>query len=99
MLIEECVVSAKTPRDGKLEVSPDAAHRLRALGTAFVVRVADRWADGRLSRLECTCARRSEGTHVHHFVESPVLMGLMAGARVEIEMDAASGEITIASTD
>ena len=95
MLIDQCVVSSKTPRDGKLEVSQDAATRLRALGETFVVRVEDRSAHGRVSRMECTCGRRTGGTHVHHFVESPLLMGLAAGATVDVVMDEARGEVGI----
>jgi len=98
MMIDQCVVSTKTPRDGKLEVSQDAAEYLRALGETFVVRVEDRSADGCLRRLECTCGRRSGGTHVHHFVESPLLMVLVAGATVDVVLDAARGEVAIART-
>jgi hypothetical protein len=87
MLLEQRPVSPKTPLDGKLEISPAAAARLAALGTEFPLASAGGTGLGRLQSLACTCAKGAGGSHVHHFVESPLLRALVPGSEVRVELD------------
>ena len=75
-VLEVRTVSRKTARDGKHEISPATAARLRALATGldFIVDgVRDR---GRVESMACTC--RPEA-HEHWFIQSDALRGLEAG--------------------
>ena len=87
MLLEHRLVSRKTPLDGKLEISPAAASRLSTLGADFLVASGGREERARLESMACTCAKGAGERHVHHFVESPLLKALSAGAQVRLEMD------------
>lgn len=87
MLLDERTVSRKTPLDGRLEISPPAADRLAALGDEFALVSAGRAGRGRLRSLPCTCAKGSGSDHVHHFLESPLLVTLTPGADVRVELD------------
>ena len=89
MLIDERPVSRKTPLDGKLEISPEAAARLGALGEEFALASAGRAGRGRLEAMTCTCAKAaSAGSHLHHFIESPLLKALVPGSSVRVELEA-----------
>ena len=99
MFLEQRIVSRKTPLDGKLEVSPAVAGRLDALGAEFPVAALGREGRGWLEALECSCAKAAEGRHVHHFVVSPLLRGLAAGARVRVELDEAQGALRVDEAD
>ena len=75
-VLERRTVSRKTARDGKHEISPDTAERLRALAPplhVLVNGVADR---AMVASLPCTC--RPEA-HEHWFIEAPALRSLEAG--------------------
>jgi hypothetical protein len=87
MLLEQRSVSRKTPLDGKLEISPAAAARIAPLGAEFPLAHAGREGRGRLYAMECTCTRAAGERHVHHFVESPLLMALVPGTDVRVELD------------
>jgi hypothetical protein len=88
MPIETRIVSPKTARDGKLEVSPELAEHLDQLGSEFPVETPNGPGRARATSMECTCAKGAGSGHVHHFVESPLFTSLEAGARVELEVDA-----------
>ena len=75
-LLETRTVSRKTARDGKHEISPDTAARLRALPTPLHVVVDGRPDRGTVASMSCTC--RPEA-HEHWFLESPALRSLEAG--------------------
>jgi hypothetical protein len=98
MLLDERTVSRKTPLDGRLEISAAAADRVAALGDEFAVVSAGREGRGRLLSLTCTCAKGSgDGSHVHHFVESPLLTALDPGAAVRVELDERAPAVRIES--
>ena len=90
MVIEQPIVSRKTPLDGRLEISESTVTQLAPLGDTFSVRTAHASGEGRLHTMTCTCAKSAvSGQHVHHFVESDVLRALEPGARVRLELDGA----------
>jgi hypothetical protein len=86
MLLERRVVSGKTAVDGKLEVSAETAARLAALGNALAVVCQGTSEGARIESMTCTCAKGSGEPHIHHFVTSPVLKSLGAGAQVSLEL-------------
>jgi hypothetical protein len=87
MLLDESTVSRKTPLDGRLEVSPGTSRRLAALGDELTLVCDGREGTARLHDMACTCAKASDGAHVHHFVESPLLTVLVPGTVVRVELD------------
>ena len=95
MLLDQRAVSRKTPLDGKLEVSPEAAARLAALGEEFALVSGGREERGRVERMACACAKGAEGGHVHHFVASPALRALEPGSEVRVELDEARGTVRV----
>jgi hypothetical protein len=86
-LLDEVIVSRKTPLDGKLEVSSTAAEQLRRLAGILTVRVGQNTDSVLLESMECTCAKAASGRHVHHFIVSPVLRALSSGASVVVLLD------------
>lgn len=75
-VLERRPVSRKTARDGKHEIFPNTAERLRALASplhVLVNGVADR---ATVASMPCTC--RPEA-HEHWFIEAPALRALEAG--------------------
>lgn len=87
MLLEQCTVSRKTPLDGKLEISPDAARRLASLGTDISISTPGGNDFALLSSLECSCEKAATGRHSHHFLESDSFRTLTPGATVQLELD------------
>ena len=88
MLLERRTVSRKTPLDGMLEISADAAARLAPLlGDDFALASAGRTGRARLRSMPCGCAKGAGGGHVHHFVESPLLTSLVPESVVRVELD------------
>ncbi|MDF2771710.1 MAG: hypothetical protein K0S86_1204 [Geminicoccaceae bacterium] len=99
MFLDERTVSRKTPLDGRLEISAPVADRLAALGDEFALVSAGRAGRGRVSHLACTCAKAGGAGHVHHFLESPILMSLAAGADVRVELDERASEVRVELVD
>ena len=95
MLVDQRSVSRKTPADGMLEISAEAAERLAALGAEFPLACAGREARARLRSLACRCAKGAGGGHVHHFIESPVLTALVPGSEVRVAMDEPRGGVRV----
>ena len=99
-LLEQRAVGRKTPLDGRLELTPESAARLGALGREFPVLAAGRAGLGRVETLECTCGKQAGAEpgerHTHHFVASPLFRELTAGAPVRIELDDARGALVVA---
>ena len=88
MLIEQRIVSRKTPLDGRLEISASTVTQLEPLGETFALRTAHGEGQARLYAMTCTCAKsESTGQHVHHFVESDVLRALEPGTHVRLELE------------
>jgi hypothetical protein len=91
MIHESRTVSRKTPRDGKLEISPTAASVVAGFGTEFDLETDGLASRARLIGLPCTCTKAAaSGAHVHFFLESEPLKSLAPESvvRVEIEKDA-----------
>jgi hypothetical protein len=75
-VLERRTVSRKTARDGKHEISPETAARLRALSLPIDV-IVDGVADtATVVPMPCTC--RAE-PHEHWFIEATALRSLEAG--------------------
>ena len=85
MLLERRTVSRKTPGDGRLEISPGAAERLRSVGGALQVEVAGTSAPAVVETMACTC-RKVGQAHEHHFVVSELLKSLREASEVEVRL-------------
>lgn len=96
MILATSTVGRKTPLDGKLEITDGTASRLAALGAEFTLDSAGRSGTARLTEITCTCEKAAPGTHVHRFVESPLLRSLPEGATVRLELDGAHRVLRIA---
>ena len=75
-VLEVRTVSRKTSRDGKHEISPGTAARLRTLATPLNVVVDGVQDRGSVASMACTC--RPEA-HEHWFIQSEALRSLEAG--------------------
>jgi hypothetical protein len=92
---ERRVVSRKTPQDGKLEVSAEAAERLAAVGGALALVSQGREGTATLRSMECTCAKGAGTGHVHHFVESDLFMSLVPGTEVHVAFESAGPRLVV----
>ena len=86
MLLERRTVSRKTPGYGKLEISRDAAERLRGAATSLEGELGAMRASARVETIACTC-RKVLAAHEHHFVTSELLKALDAATDVELHLD------------
>lgn len=98
MLLYRTRVSPKTPRDGKLEVSPRAAEQLSALPAPLEIVVNGERGTAAVTTMECTC-RKGEGgaAHTHHFLQSELLKRLPVESEVTVERLDHGGAIAVAS--
>jgi hypothetical protein len=100
-LLERRAVGRKTPLDGRLELSPESAGRLRGLGDEFAVLALGREGVGRLETMECTCGKspgaKAGERHIHHFVASPLFRELAAGAEVRVDLDEPRGAVLVST--
>ena len=94
-LLERRTVSRKTPRDGRLEITPESAERLAALGDDFALASGGTAGRARLHTMPCGCAKGASSGHVHHFVESPLLMALVPETSVLIELEEATETVRV----
>ncbi len=85
--LERVVVSRKTPQDGRLMISAATADRLARLGAEIELVSGPERGQAHLSTMSCTCGRGDSGSHLHHFVESPLLTRLVPGGEVRLELD------------
>ena len=100
MLILKTVVSRKTPRDGRLEITASLADRLLAVDEPLIVSVGGAEASGYVEEMPCTCSKApSAGQHVHSFLTSEVLKGLTPEANVNVAVDVDRGMVHIESGD
>jgi len=96
-VLETRPVSRKTARDGKHEISPDTAARLRTFPSPLRV-VVDGVPDrATVASMPCTC--RPEA-HEHWFIESQALRSLEAGreATTSIAADGRTIDVRTATT-
>jgi hypothetical protein len=96
MLLERRTVSRKTPADGKLEITEQAARRIERLGEPFVIDVSGVTAPGKLDTFACTC-RGAEKPHVHYFLQAERLKALSPGSGVDVELDDAGRRVIVRS--
>lgn len=93
MLLQQAVVSRKTPLDGRLEILAAVADRLSDAGPLTVL-VGGLEEEGRVEEMACTCAKAG-GSHTHHFISSPALMTLIPGANVSLTIDVDAGTVQV----
>lgn len=93
MLLQQALVSRKTPLDGRLEILAAVADRLSDAGPLTVL-VGGLEAEGRVEEMACTCAKAG-GAHTHHFLSSPALMTLAPGANVSLTIDLDEGIVQV----
>ncbi len=93
--IRSLVVGRKTPRDGKIEVSPELAATLGGDGSTIDVVLHGRDLTGVVTVMECTCTNASaSGKHEHHFVQCDAFRALPVGT--ELSAQAAPGLLSLA---
>jgi hypothetical protein len=95
MHLDRRTVSRKTPRDGKLEISPRAAARLGEIGLALRAEWSGETKPATLVSMSCTCGG-ADAKHEHYFLESAVLRTLPVGREVDLSLE--SGTVSIAMT-
>jgi hypothetical protein len=98
MRLDTPTVSGKTPKDGRLEISHEAAAALRRLASdpaSVPVVVEGLSGTARLDSMACTC-RGPEAAHEHVFLASDLLKRLRPGTAVTVDFDSARGVVTIA---
>ena len=100
MIQENRTVSRKTPRDGKLEISPSAASVVAGFGTEFDLEADGRPARARLVGMPCTCTKApASGAHVHYFLESEPLKGLPPDSVVRVEIERSTKRVRVGISD
>ena len=100
MLMLKTVVSRKTPRDGRLEITPSLADRLLSLDEPLVVSVGGAEASAQVEEMPCTCNKAAAtGQHVHSFLTSELLKVLAPETNVHIAVDVERGLVHIESDD
>ena len=95
-MLQAAVVSRKTPRDGKLEISAQTAERLGGVGTNIRVSAQGTSAAGMVVSMPCGC--KGETRHVSHvFLHSDVLRALPPESSVvlELEQDAQGPSVSV----
>lgn len=86
IILETTSVSRKTPRDGKLEIRRETAHRLRDAGAAVTVLVGDSEGPGVVVVMPCGC--KGTTTHAEHvFLQAEGLRALAPELSVELSLD------------
>ena len=95
MILERRTVSRKTPLDGKLEVSSESAARIGPLGPDIPLTTGGHTGSARLHTLACTCGKGSAGSHVHHFLESPLFRTLRPESEIRVTLNVDRGLLVI----
>ena len=100
MLMLKTVVSRKTPRDGRLEITASLAERLLALDEPLTVAVGGAQEGAHVEEMPCTCSKvSSTGQHVHSFLTSELLKLLTPETNVTVAVDVDRGLVHIESED
>src|SRR5687768_6150058 len=92
MYLERRTVSRKTPGDGRLEITKQAALRIQQLGSPFTIDLAGESARCTIQTRECTC-RGPENRHVHYFLESESLKRLTPETNLDLELDESANRL------
>ncbi len=100
MYLERRTVSRKTPGDGRLEITKQAALRIQHLGSPFAIDLSGESAQCTIETFECTC-RGPDNRHVHYFLESETLKRLTPETNLDLELDESAGRVVLrpAATD
>jgi hypothetical protein len=91
---ERRTVSRKTPGDGRLEITKQAAQRVERLGEAFVIDVGGESVAGTLGNFACTC-RGEANPHVHYFLQAERLKRLEPGSDLDLELDETASRVVL----
>ena len=84
--LETVIVSRKTPRDGKLEISSPTVETLGGEGARVAVRVDGQPGDATVVSMPCHC--KGDTKHVVHvFLESEVFQALIPDSSVIMTLD------------
>ena len=94
MYLERRTVSRKTPGDGRLEITKQAALRIQHLGSPFEIDLSGESAPCTIETFECTC-RGPDNRHVHYFLESESLKSLTQETNLDIELDEAGNRVLV----
>ena len=94
LYLESRIVSRKTPRDGKLEISAGSASVLMPFGERLEAQWSGRSAPATVVTMSCTC-KGGPGEHEHFFIQSEVLMAMEPESSVALSMDEALGRLTV----
>ena len=86
MHLDRRTVSRKTPRDGKLEITPGAAARLVGLGAELRAEWDGARAPAAVVTMTCSCGGDAM-QHEHHFLESVIFRTLPVGEVVDLALD------------
>ena len=94
MYTERRTVSRKTPGDGRLEITKQAAEFLEHLGRAFDLDVDGSRAPGHLGTMDCMC-RGADTPHVHYFIQAAPFTGRTPGTDVQLTGDLDAGVVRV----
>lgn len=87
--LETVVVSRKTPRDGKLEISSSTAAAIGGEGAEVAIRMDSQRARASVVTMPCGC--KGETKHlVHTFLASELFRNLTPDSSVVLSLDAAA---------
>ncbi len=96
MFLEKCMVSRKTPKDGKLEISKRAAASMLAPALELDLVVNGVAGCGSVTTMRCTC-RGAGDEHVHYFLQSELLKALRADTEVLVSVSDGGEPIVVAN--
>jgi hypothetical protein len=94
MHLDRRTVSRKTPRDGRLEISPGAAARLGEIGSVLRAEWSGATGPANLVSMSCTCGG-AEAKHDHYFLESAVLRTLPVGQEVDLALESSTVRVVM----
>jgi len=86
MFLERRTVSRKTPGDGRLEITKQAALAIEQLGAAIAITLDGDAVHAALSTMPCTC-RGGDTPHVHFFLQSERFKSLLPGSTISIDLE------------
>ena len=84
--LETVLVSRKTPRDGRLEISSATADALGGAGAELPVRVDSRRARGTVVTMPCGCKGEMKHT-VHVFLQSELFRDLAPDSTILLALE------------
>src|SRR5262245_16911115 len=98
MFRERRTISRKTPGDGRLEITKEAAQRVMRIGDTFDVDLSGERVVASLGTFPCTC-RGADNPHLHYFLESQRFKALSPGSVIDLEVEPRTARIAIRPAD